>query len=117
MPPYAYDSDGLPSPGLMTPPPPLEIALSPLGSGMLPPPSPAGVIVVPTPAPGGGGLTFRCELCNLGLNSESQLMQHFQGRQHFKAQQLQQHTRQPPISAAPTAGFALLFFKNVVFIY
>lgn len=109
MPPYAYDSDGLPSPGLMTPPP-LEIALSPLGSGMLPPPSPAGVIVVPTPAPGGGGLTFRCELCDLGLNSESQLMQHFQGRQHFKAQQLQQHTRQPPISAAPTAGFALLFF-------
>ncbi|ELR17686.1 RNA recognition motif (RRM)containing protein [Acanthamoeba castellanii str. Neff] len=110
MPPYAYDSDGLPSPGLMTPPP-LEIALSPLGSGMLPPPSPAGVIVVPTPAPGGGGLTFRCELCDLGLNSESQLMQHFQGRQHFKAQQLQQHTRQPPINYPPPsyAGPAMPF--------
>src|SRR5207244_2715079 len=60
------------------------------GDGVLPlPVSPGG-------GGGGGGPEFRCEVCSLTLNSENQLLQHFQGRQHLKAAQ-----RRPPNGTPP----------------
>lgn len=74
--------------------------------------TPDGVLPAPAIA---GGPGFRCDLCNLTLNSENQLHQHYQGRQHLKAEQLQKkaqsagyahsaHGGSPSMSPSPKMG-------------